>query len=158
MSSFYILINVAMFIYACYSWYWQANLELKGKYRISLLLWTIFIIWLGFTWNYIETEEVGINVFLALLLLVSITDGFTGFTSKRAVVSGYFKRTLKYADIDHVLLINLPLTEKPSVICILGTKNGRQYNLQFSRDVHEIISTLQKYADHQIQIEVRDTL
>lgn len=158
MTGFYILINILLGIYACYSWYWQAQLDLRGKYRISLLIWTLFIIWLGFTWNYIERDEPGINVFLALLLLVSIVDGYTGFAPKRAVISGYFKRTLKYSEIDNVLLINLTMGKKPTVICILETSKGRQYNLQFSGDVQKVIKTLQKYADHQIRVEVRNSL
>lgn len=158
MSGFYILVNIVMFIYACYSWYWQAKLELRGKFRISILLWTLLVIWLGFTWNYIEKGEPGINLFLALLLLVSIVDGFTGFAPKKAVVSGYFKRTLSYSEIENVILINVPVGKKPAVICILGTNKGRQYNLQFSSDVKSIIATLQRYADHRIRIEVRNTL
>lgn len=158
MSGFYMLVNAILFVYVCYSWYWQAKLELRGKFRISILIWTLLIIWLGFTWNYIEKGEAGINVFLALLLLVSIVDGYTGFAPKRAVVSGYFKRTLRYSEIERVLLIRVPLGKRPSIICILGTTKGRQYNLQFKSSVEEIVHALQKYADHQIRVEVRNTL
>lgn len=158
MSSFYIGINIALFAYACYSWYWQAQLELKGKYRFSIVIGTIFIIWLGFTWNYIEQDEPGISVFLALLMITSIVDGFTGFTSKKAVISGYFKRTVPYSEIDRVMLINVPSLKKPSVICILGTNKGRQYNLQFSGDANRVVEVLRKYADHNIEVEVRNTL
>lgn len=158
LTGFYYLVNALLFIYAAYSWYWQAKLELKGKYRLSLLIWTILIIWLGFVWNYIAADEPGINVFLALLLLVSIIDGFTGFAGKRVVVSGYFKRTLKYSDIQHVLLINLALGKKPRVICIIDTVNGRQYTLQFTCGVEAIVHVLQEHADHNIEVEVRNTL
>lgn len=158
MTGFYISVNVLLAIYACYSWFWQAKIELKGKYRISLLIWTLLIIWLGFTWNYIERDEPGINVFLALLLLTSIVDGFTGFTPKRIVVSGYFKRTLQYSDVDNVLLIKVPVGKRPTVICILGTNKGKQYNLQLVGDVKDVIRMLQKNTDHKIRIEIRDTL
>ncbi|MFR4968865.1 hypothetical protein [Lactobacillus kalixensis] len=157
MSSFYLVVNVLLAIYACYSWYWQARLELRGKFRISVLIWTLLIIWLGFSWNYIEKGDPGINVFLALLLFVSIIDGCTGFAPKRAVVSGYFKRTVAYSDISKVFLINIPTPKKPSVICLLGTKNGRQYNLQFQGQMTDVINTIKKYIDHDIEIEIKDT-
>lgn len=35
MSYFYIVVNVLMLAYACYSWYWQAKVEFRGHYRIS---------------------------------------------------------------------------------------------------------------------------
>lgn len=155
---FYVVINVLLLIYVCYSWYWQAKLELRGKFRISNFIWTVLIIWLGFSWDYILGNEPGVNVFLALLLLMSIIDGFTGFAPHRAVVSGYFKRTLSYSEIQRVLLISLPTARKPTVICILATNKGRQYNLQFSHSTEEIIQALQKYADHNIQVEVRNAL
>lgn len=158
MSSFYIIIDALIFLYACYSWYWQAKLELRGRFHVSLLICTIFLIWLNFTWNYIENDDPGINVFLALILLVSIVDGFTGFAAKKVVVSGYFKRTLSYSQIETVLLINVPLGKRPSVICILGTGKGRQYNLRFPGDAQKVISVLKKYINHTVKIEVKNIL
>lgn len=157
MSSFYLIVNVFLAIYACYTWYWQAKLELRGKYRISVLIWTLLIIWVGFSWNYIEKGDPGINVFLALLLFVSIIDGCTGFAAKRVVVSGYFKRTVPYKDIAKIFLINVPAPKKPTVICILGTNNGRQYNLQFVGQVVDVINIIRKYIDHDVEIEIKDT-
>ncbi len=70
-------------------------------------------------WNYIEKGDPGINIFLALFLLVSIIDGFTGFAPKRAVVSGYFKRTIRYSEINMVTLINVP-NPKKRIGCLLA--------------------------------------
>ena len=157
-STFYNMVNILFAVYACYSWFWQAQLELKAKYRWSVLVWTVIIIWFGFAWNYIEANEPGINIFLALLLVISMIDGATGFASKRIVVSGYFKRTLKYAELNRVLLINVPMVKKPRVLCILESEKGRQYNLQFAGTSTDIVNILKKYVDHPIQIEVRNTL
>lgn len=157
MSSFYVIIDLLLFVYTCYSWYWQAKLELRSKYRLSILIGTLFVIWIGFTWQYIANEP-GVSIFLALLIVVSIVDGFTGFAPKKAVISGYFKRTVSYSEIDHVLLINVPALKHPSVICILGTNKGRQYNLQFAGDANRVIQALRKYADHNIQVEIKNSL
>lgn len=157
-NSFYFTINLILFVYACYSWYWQAKLKIKGKFRLSILIWTLLVIWLAFTWNYIVKSDPGIDLFLALILLVSIIDGSTGFAEKRMVVSGYFKRTVKYQDLENVLLIALPLQKTPSTICILGTSTGRQYSLQLKADPQEIVNFLRKVVDHHLKIEIRNTL
>lgn len=157
-NSFYFSVNLILFAYACYSWYWQAKLKIKGKFRLSILIWTLIVIWIAFTWNYLVKSDPGINVFLALILLVSIIDGFTGFAEKRIVVSGYFKRTVKYEDLENVLLIALPLQKAPSTICILGMNNGRQYSLQLKSGPQEIVDFLRKTVDHDIKVEIRNTL
>lgn len=157
-TSFYGTINILLLVYTCYSWYWQAKLELKGKYRVSVLIWTLFIIWIGFSWDYIGSIVPGIQVFLALLIVVSIIDGYTGFAAKRVVVSGLFKRTVKYSDIKSVLLINVPMLTKPAVVCVLETIKGTQYNLQFSGTSQDVVQVLRKYADHPIKIEITNTM
>lgn len=155
MAILYNSVNLLMLIYACYSWYWQAKLELRGKYRLSLLIWTVLIIWVGFYWNMLEQNQPGITMFLALLLLTSIIDGFTGFAQKRVVVSGYFKRTISYQEIEHISLIDFALGEKVRVICIIETNNGRQYTLQFAKQIEKIIHTINEFSDHEIDITVR---
>ncbi|RVU76779.1 hypothetical protein [Lactobacillus xujianguonis] len=158
MQNFYMVINAILFAYACYSWYWQAKLDLRGKFRLSVLIWTLIIIWLGFSWNYIESGDPGINFFLALIIFVSIIDGFTGLAPKWAVVSGYFKRTVKYSEIDGALLINVPSPKSPSVICILKTNNGRQYYLRFRGEVSQVIGALKRHTDHNIKIEINSII
>lgn len=155
-SIFYLLIDALLFAYACYSWYWQARLVLRGRYRISVLIWTLIIIWLGFAWDYIEKGDPGLNLFLALILLVSIVDGFTGFAPKRAVVSGYFKRTVPYSAIDNVRLIYIPTPRKPRIVCILETRDRRNYLLQFSSSLNQIIAALKKFADHNIHVQIQN--
>lgn len=157
-SSFFIIINAGLLAYAGYSWYWQAHLALRGRFRVSVLLWTLLMIWFGFTWNYIIKGNASVNFFLALILLISIMDGFTGLAPKRAVVSGYFKRTVPYSEITDVRLIRMPLTKRPLVVCLLGTNKGRNYLLQFRGTVSQIINVLRKYADHRIRVHVQDGL
>lgn len=122
MYYFYIVINILMLSYACYSWYWQAKVEFRGHYRVSSIVWAVIFIWLGFTWNYIEKGDPGLNVFLALFVLISIVDGFSGFSPKRLVVSGYFKRTVKYDNIAYITLIQIPNKKKPLVVALLGLR------------------------------------
>lgn len=155
MSYFYIVVNILMLAYACYSWYWQAKVEFRGRYRISSIVWAIIFIWLGFTWNYIEKGDPGLNVFLALFLLISIVDGFSGFSPKKMVVSGYFKRTVKYDEISSVTLINVPNPKKPLVMAIFRTNNNKAYMMRFRIQVNEVIAALQKYIGKNIPVEIQ---
>ena len=130
MTYFYVAIDILLVVYACYSWYWQAKVDFRGRYRISSVVWALIFIWLGFTWNYIEKGDPGLSVFLALFILISIVDGFSGFSKKRMVVSGYFKRTVKYDDLASVTLIQIPNQEKPLVMAIFRTSDGKAYMMR----------------------------
>lgn len=155
MSYFYIVVNIIMLGYACYSWYWQAKVEFHGRYRISSIIWALIFIWLGFTWNYIEKGDPGLNVFLALFLLISIVDGFSGFSAKRMVVSGYFKRTVRYDEIANITLINVPSQKKPLVMALFRTNNNRAYMMRFRVQVTEVLPALQKYIGKNIPVEIQ---
>lgn len=155
-NSFYIAINLVLLLYACYSWFWQAKLELRSKYRLSVLLWTLLIIWLGVAWNFFEIKAPGLNVFLALILVISIIDGYTGFAPRRMVVSSYFKRTVRYSEIDNILIINVITPTNSSVICIVNTINGGQYYFRFNgRSAEEVVEVLKQHIDHTIKIRVQ---
>lgn len=158
LSTFYYTIDLLLLVYACYSWYWQASIQVRGRYRLSSIIWAIIFIWLAFTWNYIEKGDPGINIFLALFLFISIIDGFTGFADKRAVVSGYFKRTVRYSDISFVRLINVPNPKKPTVICILQTVKERQYYLRFNGEVNMVIGVLRQRLSSDARIEVQNII
>lgn len=88
--------------------------------------------------------------------MIGIIDGFTGFAPKRAVVSGYFRRTISYADVVMVTLIKVPNPNKKQVICILTTQKNKQYYLRFSYGVAQIIEALKNHIHHDIRIEVQD--
>ena len=49
MTYFYVAIDILLVVYACYSWYWQAKVDFRGRYRISSVVWALIFIWLGFT-------------------------------------------------------------------------------------------------------------
>ena len=61
LSTFYYTIDLLLLVYACYSWYWQASIQVRGRYRLSSIIWAIIFIWLAFTWNYIEKGDPGID-------------------------------------------------------------------------------------------------
>lgn len=144
-----------MLIYACYSWYWQARVEFHGRYRSSSIIWALIFIWIGFSWNYIEKGDPGLNVFLALFLVISIIDGFSGFGPKKMVVSGYFKRTVKYNDISSVTLISVPNPKKPLVMAIFRTNTNKAYMMRFCIHINEVIAALRKYVDKNIPVEIQ---
>ncbi|MDF7682850.1 hypothetical protein PT287_04840 [Lactobacillus sp. ESL0679] len=154
----YFLLDAILLGYSCYSWFWQASIDLKGHYRTSSIVWTVLIIWAGFAWEFLEKSDPGLSMFLAIFLLMGIIDGFSGLAPKRAVVSGYFRRTIAYKDIVMVTLIKVPKLKKKMVICILMTKKHQQYYLRFSKEVTQIITVLKKRIGHNVQIEVQDIL
>lgn len=153
-SYFYIVVNILMLAYACYSWYWQAKIEVRGHYRISSIVWAVIFIWLGFTWNYIEKGDPGLNVFLALFLLISIVDGYSGFSAKKLVISGYFKRTVKYDDITDITLIDIP-NQKPLLVAIFNTNNNKSYMMRFRAHANDILPAIQKYIGDNVTVEVQ---
>ena len=95
------------------------------------------------------------NVFIATFLLMSIIDGVSGLAKKRLVVSGYFKRTVKYSDIAHVTLITVPNPKKPTVMAIFQTNNRQAYYLRFSQQVSDVIVNIRKYLGSNVGIEVQ---
>ncbi|WEV70981.1 hypothetical protein OZY43_00655 [Lactobacillus sp. ESL0785] len=154
----YLILDAVLLSYTCYSWYWQASIDLKGHYRISSIIWSIVIIWIGFSWELIEKGDTGLSLFLAIFLIIGIIDGATGLAPKRAVVSGYFRRTIAYSDVAMVTLIKVPNPKKKTVICILTTNKHRQYYLRFSKSVTQIVETLKERIHHNVRIEVQDIL
>ena len=155
MSYFYIVINILMLVYTCYSWYWQAKVEFRGHYRVSSIVWAVIFIWLGFTWTYIEKGDPGLNVFLALFVLISFVDGFSGFSPRRLVVSGYFKRTVKYDNIAYITLIQIPNQKKPLVVALFRTEDNKSYMMRFRNQVNEVLPALQKYIGKNIPVEAQ---
>lgn len=158
MAGFYLILEAIMLGYACYSWYWQANIDLKGQYRFSSIIWSLIFIWLGFSWQLIEKNDQGLTVFWASFILIGIIDGFTGFGAKKVVVAGYFKRTISYADIDLITLIRVPNPKKKQVICILTTNQNRQYYLRFAQSIAKIVGTIKSHVNHDIRIEIQDII
>ncbi|BDR59864.1 hypothetical protein [Lactobacillus xylocopicola] len=158
MVSFYLILDAVLLCYTCYSWYWQANIDLKGQYRTSSVIWMVILIWAGFVWQFIQKGDPGLGVFLAIFLMIGLLDGFTGFAPKRAVVSGYFRRTVPYTEIMMVTLIKVPNPKKEMVICILTTQKNKQYYLRFTHGVTQIIGAIKEHIHHDIKIEVQDIL
>ena len=134
MTYFYVAIDILLVVYACYSWYWQAKVDFRGRYRISSVVWSL------------------------IFILISIVDGFSGFSKKRMVVSGYFKRTVKYDDLASVTLIQIPNQEKPLVMAIFRTSDGKAYMMRFNNEVNSVIKQLQEYAGREIPVEVQSMM
>lgn len=158
MDQFYILCDLAVIIYTIYSWYWQAMIETKAKYRYSGIVWVIIILIVGYSFNYFAQPTLVSNVFIAAIITMSVIDGFSGFAKKRLVTAGYFKRTLKYSDIAQITLISVPTIGKPSVMAIFQTKTRQAYSLRFNKGVEEIIGILRHYVEPGTRIEVRQMM
>lgn len=158
MTIFYIAICIYIVGYLFYSWYWQAVIDYRARFRISSVLWALIFLSLGFSLDYFTDPNITMNVFIAAFLLLSIVDGFSGLTKKRLVISGYFKRTVKYSDVAHITLIPMPTTKKPTVMAIFQTNRRQAYYLRFSKQLSDVITALRKYVGSNVGIEVRQMM
>ena len=158
MSLLYIAFDILLIGYIFYSWYWQANIDYKARFRSSSVIWALIFLLIGFYLDYFTDPTLLMNVFIATFLLMSIIDGVSGLAKKRLVVSGYFKRTVKYSDIAHVTLIAIPNPKKPTVMAIFQTNNRQAYYLRFSQQISDVIANIRKYLGSNVGIEVQSMM
>lgn len=151
----YIAISIYLVSYLIYSWYWQAMIEFRARFRISSVIWALVFLGIGFSMDYFSDPNLALNAFMAAFILMSIVDGFSGFAKNKLVVSGYFKRTVKYSEIAHVTLIPVPNPKKPTVMAIFQTNKRQAFSLRFSRQLEEVIMAVRKYLGTSVGIEVR---
>ena len=105
--------------------------------------------------DYFSNPSLGLNALVAVFILMSIVDGFSGFAKKRLVVSGYFRRTVKYSDIERVTIIPVPTSRKPTTMVIFQTKKNTAFTLRFSKKLEVIILAIQTYIGKETPIEIR---
>lgn len=151
----YILIGIYIISYLFFSWYWQAMIDIRARYRISSVIWALVFLAIVFGMDYVSDPNLSLNVLVAAFILMSIIDGFSGFAKKRLVVSGYFRRTVKYGDIARVTLIPVPTTKKPTTMAIFQTHKNTAFTLRFSKELEVIIRAIQTYIGKDTAIEIR---
>ena len=151
----YILIGIYIVGYLFFSWYWQAVIEVRARFRISSVIWALVFLVIVFGMDYVSNPNLILNIFVAAFILMSIVDGFSGFAKKRLVISGYFRRTVKYSDIEKVTLITVPTTNKPTTMAIFQTNKNSAFTLRFSKEFEEIIRAVQTYVGKDTAIEIR---
>lgn len=151
----YILIGIYIISYLFFSWYWQAMIDIRARYRISSVIWALVFLAIVFGMDYVSDPNLSLNVLVAAFILMSIIDGFSGFAKKRLVVSGYFRRTVKYGDIVRVTLIPVPTTKKPTTMAIFQTHKNTAFTLRFSKELEVIIRAIQTYIGKDTAIEIR---
>ncbi|WP_034538199.1 hypothetical protein [Lactobacillus psittaci] len=148
------LLALLLLAYIGYSWYWQATIEIHGRYRLASIIWAIIFIWVCFAWNYINFSTTGLPILLAIFLLMSIMDGNTGFSKTRIVVSGYLKRTVKFSDIDHIKVMGTTKPNGKGLVIVAFQSKGRTYYIRFSKAIDDVIQALQKCVRKDVGIEV----
>ena len=154
-SMFYIVIDVLLAAYAGYSWYWQATLELKARYRWSAIVFPVLLIWIGYAWDYLDIGAPGFNVFLALFILTCLVDAVSGLGSKRVVLSGYFRRTLRYNEIIHVVLTAPPAGVGDISLAALETAKHQIYYMRFDKQASEVHEFLLRHLNSGVSIDLR---
>lgn len=158
MTLFYIAIDIYIFGYLIYSWYCQATIDYRAHYRISTIVWAVIFLALGFSMDYFTDPDLILNAFIAAFIVMSVVDGFSGFGRKHLVLSGYFRRTVKYSELQHVTLIQVPSPKKPIVMAVFQTNKRREYTLRFTKQVEEVIYAVRKYVGTGIAIDVRQLM
>ena len=105
------------------------------------------LIWIGYAWDYLDIGEPGFNVFLALFILTCLVEAVSGLGSKRVVLSGYFRRTLRYNEIIHVVLTAPPAGVGDISLAALETAKHQIYYMRFDKqasEVHEFCPPLEQ--------------
>lgn len=155
MIAYIIILSTLLAAYVGYTWYWQATIAYRGRYRYSVLIILALFIWLGFKWNFIDINEPGLPIILSLLIVLTIMDGFNGLAEHRVVVTGYLRRTIKYSDILHITLINVSTGKKPVVMAIFRTAREAYY-LPFSHTIEELLGYLKPRLMNNVSIEIQN--
>lgn len=141
---------------AVYSWYWQATITIHARYRISSLIWSLLLLVIAFETNILATNNRLVAVFIASFILMSIVDGFGGISPERVIVSGYFKRAVKYTELAKITLIPVPLVKRPTMMVIFTTLKNQSYYLRFNKTVEELIPLLHSQTSEQVEIEIQN--
>lgn len=158
MTLFYLTFDILILFYCVYSWYWQAVIGYKARFRMSSVIWVLIFFVFGYSMDYFTDPTLATNIFVAGVLTMSIIDGFSGLSQKRIVISGFFKRTLKYSDVAHITLIPVPNPKKPTVMAIFQTKTRQSYYLRFSKQLEEVIHVLRQYVGTNVGIDIRQVM
>ena len=119
------------------------------------VIWALLFLVIVFSMDYFSNPSLGLNALVAGFILMSIVDGFSGFAKKRLVVSGYFRRTVKYSDIERVTIIPVPTSRKPTTMVIFQTQRNTAFTLRFSKKLEVIILAIQTYIGKETPIEIR---
>lgn len=151
----YIAIDIFLIGFIFYSWYCQATIEFRARFRISSIIWALIFILIGFQLDYFNNPDITTNIFLAIFILLSVIDGWSGLAKKKLVLSGYFKRTLNYSEVSKITLIQVPNAKKTTVLAIFQTSKKRSYYLRFSKQVTDVITALRQYLGKEVVIEIQ---
>jgi hypothetical protein len=150
---FYAVLSLLILAYLAYSWYWQANIDFAGRFRLANFIWAAIFIGFGFYAGLFADQTPLLAVLLALFLVSSLVDGQSGLAPHKLVISGYFRRAIPYREIEHVTLVTAPV-EKPVVLAIFKTERHAYY-LRFSKRAEDVITALKQHLEHGVSIEVQ---
>lgn len=143
------ILFIAVFIF---NLYWQAQIIIPAKYKISCVFWTIFFamwVWTGpiNSWPYI--------IMVASFLTITLMQGTGGIGTKRLVTNGFFATIVNYQKIAHVTLIPVQvLHTQPQVISIFTMVSRQNIQMTFNRSVDELKKDLRKVIPQNIEIEI----
>lgn len=155
--SYYIALSLFIIFYILYSWYWQATIFMRARFRTANVVWAVVFLFLGLGAGFFDLHAQGLTLLLTSFVVASILDGQSGLGAKRVVLSGYFRRTLTYSDIAAVRLVKAP-ADMPLVVAILQTKNRQQYYLRFSQKAETVLRQLRRKLQAGVKIEVQSMI
>lgn len=141
--------------YAIYSWYFQATVVVFAKYRIMSLIWSLILIVIAYNSGYLANPDPSLTVFLAAFIMMSIVDGVGGLAEKRVIISGYFKRSIKYTDLEKITVIPIEKARNVKNIVIFTTLKQQAFYLKFNKSMEELVTLLDKATTDAVTIEIQ---
>lgn len=154
----YLVPIILILAYAVYSWYWQAMISIYARYRISSVIWSVILLAFGLGAGFINTIDRSLTWFLAGFMLTSIVDGFGGLSESRIIISGYFKRALKYDELTRITMIPIPNPNKTTVMVIFTTIKSQSFYMRFNKSVEDLIPLLNEKTTNDVQIEIQNLM
>lgn len=147
-----ILIDIFFVAMLLNNLYWQSQIVVHAKYKISsLIIAVIFGVWVlsmpEDSWWYV--------VMVAAFLTVTLMQGTGGIAQKRLVTSGFFSNSLSYQKLTHVTLIPVELPNAPvQVISIFTVANRQNIQMTFKQSVAQLQQELKTVLPQNIEVEI----
>ncbi|UQS82206.1 hypothetical protein MOO45_00485 [Bombilactobacillus folatiphilus] len=148
----FILIDLFFIVAFLFNLFWQAQIVVPAKYKISSLVLTVFLaIWIlslpSDSWWYV--------LMVAAFLTTTLMQGTGGLGKKRLITNSFFAGVLGYQKVEHVTLVPIELPDTPAqVVAIFTTINRQNIQMTFKKSITDFQKDLQDVLPNNIKIDI----